>query len=155
MKKLLLLPLCVLPLAACNDMTGGPQTTYAAQPAYAQPAYVQQAMGGTIVQVRNVQVGAGPNNQTGAAIVGGLAGAIVGNQFGGGSGKTLMTGLGAVGGAMAGSALAQQNGTRISREWTVRLDRGGMMQIIQDGNNLYVGQHVLLVPRGSGYVIQP
>lgn len=149
MKKFLLLPLCVLPLAACDDTMGGPQT-YAAQ-----PAYVQQAMGGTIVQVRTVEVGAGPNNQTGAAIVGGLAGAIVGNQFGKGSGRTVMTGLGAVGGAMAGSAMAQQNGNRLSREWTVRLDRGGMMQIIQDSNNLYVGQHVVLVPRGSGYVIQP
>jgi outer membrane lipoprotein SlyB len=62
-----------------------------------------------------------------------------------------MTGLGAVGGAMAGSALADNgNNTRVTRQWTVRLQQGGVIQVIQDGQNLYVGQRVRVVQDANG-----
>ena len=49
--------------------------------------------------------GSGLNNQTGGTVIGGLAGAVVGNQFGKGSGKTAATALGAVIGAMTGNSV--------------------------------------------------
>ena len=47
----------------------------------------------------------GFNNQTGGTIVGGITGAVVGNQFGKGTGKTAATALGAVIGAMTGNSV--------------------------------------------------
>ena len=47
----------------------------------------------------------GFNNQTGGTIVGGITGAVVGNQFGKGTGKTAATELGAVIGAMTGNSV--------------------------------------------------
>ena len=46
-------------------------------------------------------------NEQGGAVVGGLTGAVVGNQFGSGSGKTAATALGAVIGAMSGAAVGE------------------------------------------------
>jgi outer membrane lipoprotein SlyB len=141
----LVLPLCVLMVAGCEDTTQGP--TYAQA-----PMADQSVMYGTIIESRPVQVASNnADNKVGAAIVGGLAGAIIGNQFGKGGGKTAMTGLGAVGGAMAGSALADNgNNTRVTRQWTVRLQQGGVIQVIQDGQNLYVGQRVRVVQDANG-----
>ncbi|MBI1220691.1 MAG: glycine zipper 2TM domain-containing protein [Rhodobacteraceae bacterium] len=150
MKKLtLILPLCVLMVAGCDDTTG---------PTYVQaPVASQSVMYGTIIESRPVQVATNnADNKTGAAIVGGLAGAIVGNQFGKGGGKTAMTGLGAIGGAMAGSALADNgSNTRVTRQWTVRLQQGGVIQVIQDGQNLYVGQRVRVIQDSRGTHIEP
>ena len=53
--------------------------------------------------------GAGQNRQYGGAIVGGLAGAILGNQVGGGSGKNAATALGAAIGAITGDRLANRD----------------------------------------------
>lgn len=50
-------------------------------------------------------------------IAGGVAGALLGNQVGGGFGKDLATMAGAVGGALAGKHLEGKMGTR--RVWTV------------------------------------
>jgi uncharacterized protein YcfJ len=48
----------------------------------------------------------GPERQYGGAVVGGLAGAILGNQVGGGHGKQAATAVGAVVGAMTGDRLS-------------------------------------------------
>lgn len=42
----------------------------------------------------------------GGTVAGGVVGAVVGNQFGGGTGRTVLTGVGAAGGALAGHELA-------------------------------------------------
>lgn len=47
--------------------------------------------------------------QYGGAILGGLAGGVVGHQFGGGSGKDAATALGVVLGAMAGDQMANRD----------------------------------------------
>lgn len=145
----LVLPLCVLMVAGCEDTTQGPT--------YVQgPSQNQSVMYGTIIESRPVQVATNnSNNKTGAAIVGGLAGAIVGSQFGEGGGKTAMTGVGAIGGALAGSALADNgSNARWSRQWTVRLQQGGTIQVIQDGQNLYVGQRVRVIQDYNGTHIE-
>lgn len=52
---------------------------------------------------------ANPERQYGGAIVGGLAGGILGHQVGGGSGKDVATALGVVLGAMAGDQLQNRD----------------------------------------------
>jgi outer membrane lipoprotein SlyB len=148
MKKLtLILPLCLIGLAGCDNMGG---------PGYgAAPAATQTVETGTIIRVRTVQV-AGANTTAGGAIAGGLAGAVIGHQIGEGSGKALATGAGAIGGAILGQKMAENMAQpRLSRQWTVRLDAGGTIQVIQDGNNMYVGQHVRVVQSSKGTYLQP
>ena len=43
------------------------------------------------------------------SVIGGIAGALLGNQVGGGNGRVAMTALGAVTGALTGDRLAQRN----------------------------------------------
>lgn len=128
-------------------------------PAFADTYIAQQGetvQRGKIIAVKPVQITTGNNaNKTGAAIVGGLAGAILGNQFGKGSGKTLMTGAGAVGGAVLGSKLADGQGTRVSNQWTIRFKDGSTASIVADGSNLYVGQWVNVVQNSTGVRIVP
>ena len=64
-----------------------------------------QTLSGTIVSVRPVTV-SNNTDQIAGAVAGAVVGGIVGNQFGGGTGRDVMTGLGALGGAAAGSRLA-------------------------------------------------
>lgn len=61
---------------------------------------------------RTGQYQQGPDWQCiGGTVAGGVAGAVVGNQFGDGRGRTLMTGVGAAGGALAGKELACPGGS--------------------------------------------
>ena len=53
--------------------------------------------------------GAGQDRQYGGAIVGGLAGGVLGHQVGGGRGKDVATALGVVLGAMTGDQLANRD----------------------------------------------
>jgi outer membrane lipoprotein SlyB len=140
-------------------LTLGALTTATVAPAFAD-TYVAQpgetVQRGKIISVKPVQITTGNNaNKTGAAIVGGLAGAILGNQFGKGGGKTLMTGAGAVGGAMLGSKLADGQSTRVSHQWTIRFKDGSTVSIVADGNDLYVGQSVNVVQSSAGVRIVP
>jgi uncharacterized protein YcfJ len=48
-------------------------------------------------------------HSTGGAILGGLAGALVGSRFGGGGGQDAATVVGAIGGAMAGDRIGAAN----------------------------------------------
>lgn len=48
-------------------------------------------------------------NSVAGTIIGGAAGAVVGHQFGGGSGKDAATAAGAVGGAYVGNKVAKEN----------------------------------------------
>lgn len=116
-----------------------------------------QVARGRIVAMQMVTLRSGANQteRTGAAIVGGIAGAILGNQFGRGSGKTLMTGAGAVGGAMLGSQLAQNAGRpHYVPQWTVRLDHGGELRILQESHELHVGERVHVVRDGRSVRIE-
>lgn len=123
---------------------------------YGYPA--EQVARGKIINVRTVEIrsGASQADKTGAEIVGGLAGAILGGQFGKGSGKVAMAGAGAVGGALLGNRLAQNSGgVRYAREWTVRLDHGGTVSILQESRELYVGEWVHVVRDERGVRIVP
>lgn len=143
-----ILALSMVGLAGCTDTMG-------AAPYQAQPAVAQTVQRGTIVAVRTVQIPANKDSQLGGAIVGGILGAAVGNQFGKGDGKTIMTGAGAIGGAIAGSQLTNGAQPSYAREWTIRMQGGGRMVIIQNDPNLYVGQHVRIVQDAQGTRIVP
>ena len=64
--------------------------------------------------------GGGFNNQTGGTVIGGLTGAVVGNQFGKGRGKTAATALGAVIGAMTGNSVGAHMDRPAGQTVTVR-----------------------------------
>ncbi len=61
-----------------------------------------------------------------APVVGGVAGGLVGSLFGGGSGKTAMTVLGAAGGAYAGHRYQQSQSSPSRWSVVVRMDDGSL-----------------------------
>lgn len=98
-----------------------------AEPA-AKPAQVAAAKPpcpdcGVVEVVREVDV-QGKGTGVGA-VAGGVIGGVAGHQVGGGKGKTLMTVIGAVGGAIAGNELEKRQ--KSTKQWqvTVRLESGG------------------------------
>jgi outer membrane lipoprotein SlyB len=146
----LFVPLIVAALAGCE-----PQTTMTPVP-YDAPAVATHVSYGRIIAEHPVTMQQTANgDRIGGALVGGLAGAIIGNQFGGGTGKDLMTGAGAVTGAVIGGNLASQTRTYVSQAWTVRLDNGGTMTIIQASNTFYVGMRIRVVQNGSQTYLTP
>ncbi len=58
------------------------------------------------------------------AVAGGVVGAVVGHQMGGGSGKTAMTVLGALGGGLAGNEIEKRNKTTTAYDVRVRMEDG-------------------------------
>lgn len=113
--------------------------------------HAQQVNMGTIQSVRQVEI----RNMTGesdaivGAIAGGAVGALIGDQFGAGTGNTLMTGLGAVAGAAAGSNAAKSANRLSAQEWTVRLDNGQTLAIVQNDASLHVGERVRVIFDGQ------
>jgi outer membrane lipoprotein SlyB len=85
---------------------------------------------GTVQSVREV---AQPGEHTALGpIAGGVAGAVIGNQFGHGTGKKIMTVLGAAGGAYAGREIEKQ--ARATKRWEieVRLDSGMQETVLSE-----------------------
>jgi len=77
---------------------------------------------GVIESVREVEQ---PHDKTIAGpVVGGIAGAILGHQFGEGRGKTVATAVGAGAGILAGRAIEKKVRTDKTWETTVRLENG-------------------------------
>jgi outer membrane lipoprotein SlyB len=58
------------------------------------------------------------------AVAGGVLGAVVGHQMGGGSGKSAMTVLGALGGGVAGNEIEKRTKATTEYEVRVRMDDG-------------------------------
>ncbi len=100
-----------------------------------------------VVKVRTVMVEEGDyieNNKTGM-LMGGLAGGLAGNMIGGGRGRTLVTGLGALAGAAGGAYVEKTLKSQQAYEYTVRMTNGSMRTIVQ-GMDTYLqpGQDALL-----------
>lgn len=63
-----------------------------------------------IGSVRSIEVIALDNRSTGgAAVLGAVLGGVIGNQFGRGSGRSIATGVGVIGGAVAGNQVEQNS----------------------------------------------
>jgi uncharacterized protein YcfJ len=100
---------------------------------------------------RNVQANQpGTSHNTGAAIVGGIAGALIGRQIGGGDGRTAATAAGAIIGALAGDRMdnnnAQANTETVTTEQEVKRCR--MVDYWESRN---VGYNVTYEYKGRQY----
>jgi outer membrane lipoprotein SlyB len=104
---------------------------------------------GTVVSSRAVQVQGGQGSQAAGAVLGGLAGAALGQNVGGGTGKVVATGVGATAGAAAGLQAGKAAGGHQSIEWTVRMDNGSTIAVIQAQPAFAVGQRVQVITGGG------
>jgi outer membrane lipoprotein SlyB len=98
--------------------------------------------------IDSIQVVRGSGGTSGAgAVIGGLAGAVAGNQVGSGSGRTAATVAGAIGGAAIGNRVeANRNAGQDMYQITVRMDNGDYRTVSQDSvYDLRVGNRVRLV----------
>jgi len=104
---------------------------------------------GTIIELRQVTI----QDQTsgGGAILGGVAGGVLGSTIGSGRGRTLATVGGALAGMAAGNAVEKQAGTKPAIEFTIELDSGRMMAVVQEDGAYYrVGDRVRLLQGDDG-----
>ena len=104
---------------------------------------------GTIIELRQVTI---QDKTSGAgAVVGGVAGGVVGSTIGSGRGRTLATVGGALAGLAAGNAVEKKAGTKSAVEFTIELDSGRMMAVVQEDGAYYrVGDRVRLLQAGDG-----
>lgn len=103
---------------------------------------------GRIESVRAVQTQAKPS---GVGVVGGaVVGGLLGNQIGGGNGKTLATVAGAVGGGYAGNEIEKRSRTATTYEVRVRMEDGKSRTFPYDNQpNWNTGDRVRVV---DGYL---
>ena len=110
--------------------------------------HAQSISTGTVTDVR-AGVIEGEKSPIGA-IAGGIAGAAVGNLFGGGKGNTLATVAGGLGGAAAGAAIEKGVTTKNGLQITVQLDNGQTLVIVQEADTMFsVGQRVRVISGGA------
>lgn len=113
--------------------------------------YASRVQYGRILDVRYVQLQT--NNATsGVGVgVGAVAGGLLGNQIGGGSGRTAATVIGAIGGGVLGNEIERRNysnrGSADGLQISVRLDNRENVTIVQPyrGENFQPGQNVRVV----------
>ena len=83
-----------------------PYQQAAQQPVVVRP--VARMDTGRVAQMELVRTQERPQPSGGGALIGGILGAVIGHQIGGGSGKGAATVLGGLGGAIAGNAVEGQ-----------------------------------------------
>jgi outer membrane lipoprotein SlyB len=115
----------------------------------------QNVATGTVTNVRTVEIRSAPGNSDRVigAIAGGSLGSYAGNELG--DGNTLATGAGALLGALAGDAAARRVNRIPAQEWTVNLDRGGTIAVVQNDTQLFVGQRVRVINDGNRTRLAP
>ena len=144
-------------------------TNYPQQPTYSQGTYSQpsqpvynsgynqsqQVRYGTVYNVRQVSIAS--NSTSGAGVgIGAIAGGVIGNQIGNGSGRTAATVLGAIGGGIVGNEIEKRNSSQsLGLEVQVRVDQTGeMVTVVQpdQGQNFRNGSRVRLVQDNGRWV---
>lgn len=100
---------------------------------------------GVVTAVRAVDMPVGVTSG-GGALLGGLAGGVLGHQVGRGSGNTAATIGGAAIGALVGNEIERGQGVSSRRvyEVDVRLDDGTYQTVTQNDSTFRVGERVLL-----------
>jgi len=130
-------------LAAC-----APQ--YSADRVGANQAMTAQTVSyGTITGARNVVVEGGQGSQLAGAVLGGVAGAALGNQVGRGTGQDVATVVGGTAGVVAGQQAGRAAASANSVEWTVRLENGQSVAVIQSDPVFAIGQRVRVTSGGG------
>ncbi len=96
---------------------------------------------GTVESVNEVKK---EGKGTGLGAVGGaVAGGLLGNQFGGGKGKTAMTVAGAVGGGFAGNAVEKKVRSETVYDVNVRM-QDGSLRTVQESQAYAIGTKVVV-----------
>lgn len=98
----------------------------------------------------------GNDHSMAGTIIGGIAGGVLGNQVGGGKGKTLATVAGAVGGGYAGNRIGANSG-RGSQSFSLRIKMGNGAYsnvTVPDASAIRVGDLVQIDPNGNIVRIQ-
>lgn len=99
---------------------------------------------GTVTDVRSYEV-KGEGSGVGIAI-GAVAGGLLGNQIGGGSGKKIATVAGAVGGGYAGNEIEKRRNSQTRWDVSVRMDDGNTTTLpYSTAPGVSVGQKVRVV----------
>lgn len=129
-------------LAACTQPSGDVLSANQAQTA-------QSVQFGTVISARNVTVQGSQGAQAAGAVIGGVAGAALGQNVGRGTGQVLATGAGATAGAAAGLQAGKAAGGHQSIEWTVQLESGQTITVVQASPTFSVGQRVQVIGGGS------
>lgn len=113
-------PVAVAPAVQPAPVAAAPATRAAPR----EP--VRQVASANLGEVESIEpIRTRPQGSGAGAVIGGVLGAVVGNQFGAGNGKAAMTGLGAIGGAVAGNNVERNRNEGISGyRVSVRLDNG-------------------------------
>ncbi len=108
---------------------------------------------GIIVGVRDIQVERKEklDENTAGLIGGGLAGGVLGTQFGGGRGQLATTALGALAGAAGGALLQKELEKQEGIEYSVELTNGEIRTVVQGPEpRLSNGQNVLVMVSHNG-----
>jgi len=109
---------------------------------------VQTVKTGIVESVRTVKL-EGTKSPVGT-IAGGAIGGIAGSQVGSGSGSSIMAIIGALAGGLAGSAAEEVMTRKDALEITVKLDGGGLIAIVQEGDEKFnPGDTVRILENGS------
>lgn len=137
---LLLTVSCSTPLYNNNPMS--PAATTAAPPP-APTSYSTEY--GVVRDIALVDARAGSGTTGAGAVIGGVLGAVLGNQVGGGVGRVAATGVGAVGGALAGNAIEGRRAAAQGEAYRVdvQTERGEIRSFYyNDVNGVRVGDRV-------------
>jgi outer membrane lipoprotein SlyB len=110
---------------------------------------------GTVTNSRVVQLQGGQGSQAAGAVLGGLAGAALGQNVGKGTGQVVATGVGATAGAAAGLQAGKAAASRQSVEWTVQLDNGASIAVVQGEPAFAIGQRVQVITGGGQTRLAP
>lgn len=133
---------CVASLAfvtACSTGSRRDDRMVQQDPAYRSQGYAEYG------QVRSIAViPTASRTSGGGAVLGAVIGAVVGHQIGSGSGRDVATGVGAVGGAIAGNEIERQRrGNDEVYRINVRLDNGSVRDFDYERiDDLRVGDRV-------------
>ena len=129
---------------AANGAGGGSGSTASAMPAPPRTPLTVCSNCGVIESITPVKE-EGKGTALGA-VAGGLAGLVVGNQVGGGNGKTIAKIAGAAGGAYLGNKIEKKVRATTHYDIKVRLDNGTEQTVSQDNEpTLAVGAAVQIV----------
>ena len=109
----------------------------------------QSARYGVVTKIEAVEL-EGDHQLGVGAVLGAVAGGVIGHQFGGGSGRNVGTVLGVVGGGLAGNAIENRYvDRRPGQHIFVHLDGGGSVTVTQPADAaLRIGDRVFI--QGDG-----
>lgn len=137
--KIVYLALLLISISACNSEGNKSTSNGSASTSNSESELSNQG------RVTNIQViTAESKTSGGGALLGAVLGGAVGHQIGSGTGKDVATGVGIVGGALAGNEIEKnKNAEDDVYRVTVLLDAGQSQSFdYQDINNLQVGDRV-------------